>query len=79
MFALSTQSYCSDNNTLTSQKVINYNNQTYSFSEDVYCRNGCDNVTLSCNPEKYVANIGTFAVIIIVIVGIILLYSKYGR
>jgi hypothetical protein len=66
--------YCSDNYTLS--KVWTVDSQPIPWNK--YCQNGCDNLTMVCNPPVYQQNVIDMGIVIAVIAAIALIY-KYGR
>lgn len=68
------ESICLDNSTLLTN--ITYDGVYHNYTEP--CQNGCDNTTMSCAPAVYEANLITFGVIILIIIGIAMLY-KWSR
>ena len=81
------QIYCYDNNTLTevlSVNIVNTTNTSQVYNSSSYvmntpCKDGCDNVTLSCAPPKYVQNIFLFGAFVVSVVVAILLLGRKRR
>ena len=71
-------SYCTDNTTLIKNITYNDNGNSSFFEITDSCVNGCDNITASCSPAPYEANLMNMGLIIAIIVGIVLLW-RYAR
>lgn len=61
--------YCYDNDTLITGDMINYDGKEYSITEPTLCPNGCDNITATCRPERYITDfIGIFGIVFILLI-----------
>lgn len=82
VFAL--DAICLNNNTLQYNRTylictnINPNGNWTNITEYEPCPYGCDNITFTCNPSTYQANIYNIGIVIVTIIAMVLIY-KFGR
>jgi len=73
-----TDTYCLNDITLVINRTLMTSDGVSWYATFPPCVFGCDNVTLSCNPPQYEANVFIMAIIIIIIIGCILVY-RFAR
>lgn len=73
------KNYCYDNNTLMTENIYIYNGEEYSFSNPENCNYGCDNITMTCRPEKYIIDFYAIGVIVLILIISIIIIIKVKK
>lgn len=71
--------YCYDNNTLITSNIYIFNGEEYSFLNPENCNYGCDNITMTCKPEKYIVDLYAIGIIVLIIFISIIIIIKVKK
>ena len=70
---------CTDNVTLTENITVYKDGNSSWVYVSSYCVNGCDNVSIACNPSEYQQDLINYFVIVVFGVIIIIIGSKLNK
>ena len=72
---------CHDNSTLLANQSIYHDGILNITGEYINCANGCDNVTMACNPPEYMQNVYNMAIVAVIIIffAVLIVWAKRRR